>query len=243
MPLNEAARPQFPTTAWSAVLSAGRDSVDAREALAGLCRAYWYPVYAYVRRRGYERPDAEDLTQQFFTYLLESHMLQAASPGRGRFRSFLLVSVRNFLANEWDRSHAAKRGAGAVPLSLDFEGGESLYVREFSDHQTPEKLFERRWALALLERVLVSLRKEFENAGRGRRFELMKSFLDFEPAQNSYAQLAAGLGTSEGAARAAVFRLRSRYRELLFEEISALVGGPEEVEDEVRYLLAALDER
>ena len=243
MPLSEVAGRRFPTTAWSAVLTASRDSIDAREALAALCRAYWYPVYAYIRHRGHRNQDAEDLTQQFFTHLLESRMLQAASPDRGRFRSFLLVSVRNFLANEWDRAHAAKRRMGAITLSLDFGGAEGRYTQDPPDQLTPEKLFERRWALALLERVLERLRVDFAKSGRAERFELMKSFLDSEPSETTYSRLAAGLGTSEGAARVAVYRLRSRYRELLYEEISAIVTAPDEVEDEIRYLLSALDER
>jgi len=242
MPLSEVAGRRFPTTAWSIVLTAGRDSTDAHDALAVLCQAYWYPVYAYIRRRGYAGQDAEDLTQQFFAHLLETHLVRSASPDRGRFRSFLLVSIRNFLANEWDRDHAAKRGGGAPVLSLDFEAAEGRYAQELRDQLTPEKLFERGWVLALLERVLKRLRAESEQAGRGRRFELMKPFLDSEPSTASYARLAAELGTSEGAARVAVYRLRSRYRELLQEEIAAVVTGPDEAADEIRYLLSALDE-
>jgi|SRR5271157_129856 len=242
MPLSELTGRRFPTTAWSVVLAAGRDSNSAQAALARLCEAYWYSVYAYIRHRGYTSQDTEDLTQQFFAHLLEKHLVQAARPDRGRFRSFLLASVRNFLANEWDRAHAGKRGGAAVALPLDFVAAEGRYAAELSNQLTPEKLFERGWALALLEHVLVRLRSEFEATGRTHRFELMKSFLDSEPSESSYTRLAAGLETSEGAARVAVYRLRSRYRELLCEEISEIVASPDEVEDEIRHLLAALDE-
>ena len=242
MPLSEVAGRRFPTTAWSIVLTAGRDSTDAHDALAVLCQAYWYPVYAYIRHRGYAGQDAEDLTQQFFAHLLETHLVRAASPGRGRFRSFLLASIRNFLANEWDREHAVKRGGKASLLSLDFRAAEGRYALEPPDRLTPEKLFERGWALALLERVLKRLRNEFVEAGRERRFEFMKAFLDSEPSGTTYSRLAADLEASEGAARVAVYRLRSRYRELLHQEILAIVTDPAEVADEIRYLLSALDE-
>ena len=181
MPLSELTGRRFPTTAWSVVLAAGRDSTNSQAALARLCEAYWYPVYAYIRHRGYTSQDTEDLTQQFFAYLLQTHLVQAARPDRGRFRSFLLASVRNFLANEWDRAHAGKRGGTAAALSLDFVAAEGRYAAELSSQLTPERLFERGWALALLERVLMRLRSEFETAGRTRRFELMESFLDSEP--------------------------------------------------------------
>jgi RNA polymerase sigma-70 factor (ECF subfamily) len=242
MPLSELTGRGFPTTAWSVVLAAGHDPTGAQGALARLCEAYWYPVYAYIRHRGYSSQDAEDLTQQFFAHLLETHLVQAARPDRGRFRSFFLASVRNFLANEWDRAHAGKRGGAAVALPLDFVAAEGRYAAELSNRLTPERLFDRRCALALLERVLMRLRSEFETAGRTPRFELMKSFLDSEPSESSYARLAAGLDISEGAARVAVYRLRSRYRELLREEISEIVASPDEIEDEIRHLLAALDE-
>ena len=223
-------------------MAAGRDSTQSQAALARLCEAYWYPVYAYVRHRGYGRQDAEDLTQQFFAYLLETHLVEAARPDRGRFRSFLLASVRNFVANEWDRAHAGKRGGGLMPWPLDFVAANSRYAQELSDRLTPEKLFERGWALALLQRVLLRLRNEFEAAGRARRFELMKSFLDCEPSGSSYTQLAGALDVTEGAARVAVYRLRSRYRELLYEEIAEIVASPDDVEDEIRHLLAGLEE-
>jgi len=242
MPLSELTGRRFPTTAWSVVLAAGRDSTNAQAALSRLCEVYWYLVYAYIRHRGYTSQDTEDLTQQFFTHLLQTHLVQAARPDRGRFRSFLLASVRNFLANEWDRAHAGKRGGTAVALPLDFVAAERRYAGDLSNRLTPERLFERGWALALLERVLMRLRSEFEATGRTQRFELMRSFLDSEPSENGYVRLAAGLDISEGAARVAVYRLRSRYRELLCEEISEIVAGPDEVEDEIRYLLAALDE-
>jgi len=242
MPLRATAGQRFPTTAWSVVLAAGHGSTEAQAALARLCEAYWYPVYAYVRHCGYSSQDAEDLTQQFFARVLEKQVVQAARPERGRFRSFLLASVRNFLANEWDRFHTGKRGGNLIPLPLDFAVAEGRYVQELSDRLTPEKLFERGWALELLARVLARLRREFDATGRTRRFELMKSFLDSEPSGNSYARLAAELEASEGAARAAVYRLRSRYRELLCEEISEIVASPEDVEDEIRYLLATLEE-
>jgi RNA polymerase sigma-70 factor (ECF subfamily) len=230
----------FTTTHWSLVLAAGHGSrPDAATALATLCETYWYPLYYYVRRRGYRAEEAQDLTQEFFVKLLEKGYLKVADPDRGRFRSFLLASLNHFLANEWDRARARKRG-GKV-LSLDIEGAESRYSLEPADDLTAEKLFERRWAMTLLDLVLVRLREEFAREDRERVFERLKGFLGGAAADAPYRQAAADLGMTEAAVKMAVHRLRRQYRRLLRAQIAQTVASPEEIDDEIRHLFAALD--
>jgi RNA polymerase sigma factor (sigma-70 family) len=230
----------FATTHWSLVLAAGHGSrPDAATALATLCEAYWHPLYYYVRRRGYRAEEAQDLTQAFFAKLLEKGYLKVADPDRGRFRSFLLVSLNHFLANEWDRARAKKRG-GKV-LSLDIEGAESRYSLEPADDLTAEKLFERRWAMTLLDLVLARLREEFAREGRERVFERLKDFLGGAAADAPYRQAAADLGMTEAAVKMAVHRLRRQYRRLLRAQIAQTVASPEQVDDEIRHLFAALE--
>ncbi|HXG12240.1 MAG TPA: sigma-70 family RNA polymerase sigma factor [Gemmataceae bacterium] len=232
---------QFLTTHWSMVVAAqDRAAPQAREALAALCRTYWYPLYAFIRRQGFEADQAQDLTQEFFTRLLEKDFLQVVDPQKGKFRSFLLAACKHFLANERDRARAQKRGGGCSILSVDFDSADSRYRRELADNLTPERLFERRWALALLERVLARLREEFHGAGKGRLFERLKVTLTGEKSPTAYRQMAAELGTTEGAVKVAMHRLRQRYRELLREEIAQTVSGLEQVEEEVRELFTAL---
>ena len=232
---------RFPTTSWSLVANAARDSSGSRDALSELCSAYWLPVYAFIRRKGHSREESEDLCQAFFTRLLEHHALGEARRERGKFRSFLLASANNFLANEWDRSHTLKRGGDGATLSFDFETGEGSIYREPYHELTPELLFERQWAMALLDRVLSRQREEFERRGRAAQFDLLKVFLTDDPDRGLHPRLAADLDMSTAAVRTAVHRLRRRYAELVREEIAATVLDPSEVDDEIRFLLAALE--
>ncbi len=234
-------RRRFATTRWSQVLAAGQaPTSDSREALSRLCELYWYPLYAYVRRWGYDADEALDLTQGFFARLLEKHYLRAADPSRGRFRSFLLASLKHFLANERDRAGAVKRGGRATVLSLELENAEGRYSLEPPDLETPETVYERRWALALLERALLRLRREFEAAGRQALFARLEGYLTGERDTGPYRDLGEELGMSEGAVKVMVHRLRRRFGSLLREEISETVSSPDEVEDEIRELFRAL---
>ena len=234
--------PDFRTTSWTVILAATSGaSADSREALSSLCRIYWQPVYAFIRRHGHTREQAEDLTQGFFAQLLEKNYLLDADRTRGRFRSFLLTAVKHFLANEWDRSRALKRGGGHVPVSIDLVEAERWYVPAATDEATPERLFERRWALSLLEHVMGKLRAEFDAAGKADQFERLSAFLARESGGERYDAAAAQLGVSSGALRMAVHRLRRRYRELLRMEIAQTVAEPEQTDDEIRFLMATLN--
>ena len=231
----------FATTHWSLVLAAGKGaSPHAREALAALCATYWYPLYAYVRRQGHQPDDAQDLTQAFFARLLEKHYLQSADPERGRFRSFLLTAFKRFLSKERDRERAKRRGGGMKLLPLDFEAGERRYSLEPAHEATAEKIYEQRWALALLDRVVARLRDEFDRAGKQKAFDRLKVYLTGEAGAPGYQQAAAELGMTEGAVKVAVHRLRRRYRDLVREEIAQTVAGPEDVDEELQHLFAAL---
>ena len=223
------------------VLTAGRsDTTRARNALARLCQTYWHPLYAYVRRLGNSPPDAQDLTQEFFARLLAKNYLADADESRGRFRSFLLTALKHFLANEWDKARAQKRGGGQVPIPIDLGSAETACRFEPADTTTAEKIYERRWALTLLEQVLHRLREEYVRAGREKLFEQLKPTLTEASRTVRYAEIAARLGMSEGAVKVAVHRLRLRYREVLRAEIADTVASPGEVEDELRSLFAAL---
>jgi RNA polymerase sigma factor (sigma-70 family) len=232
--------PVFATTHWSVVFSA-TDQTSARsiEALETLCHTYWRPLYAYVRRRGYSPADAEDLTQEFFAWLLERNWLERADQQRGRFRSFLLTSISNFLANEWDKSRAQKRGGGRV-MSLTFDEAETGWIHEPADNVTPEQSFEWRWALTLLDQVMSRLSAEFARDGNAELFEALKPCLLGERTSQPYATLASKLAMTEGSVKVAVYRLRQRYRQLLRKEIAGTVMKPEEVEEEMRHLFAVL---
>ena len=232
---------QFAPTRWTLVLTArAADSPAAAKALAELCQLYWYPLYAYVRRRGYAPHDAQDLTQEFFARLLEKDYLLAADRQRGKLRSFLLVALNHFLAKERRRANAQKRGGGQVPLSLDFAAGEARYTLEPAHDLTPEKIYERRWAMTVLDRAVARLEAEFDAAGKRAHFDRLKDFLAGGEAATSYAQVAADLGLTEGAVKVAVHRLRRRCRELLQAEIAETVADPGAVEEELRQLVAAL---
>jgi RNA polymerase sigma-70 factor (ECF subfamily) len=233
---------RFPTTSWSLIATAGRDSSESADALGALCAAYWMPVYAFIRRKRYSREESEDLSQAFFARMLEHGTLLDARRERGRFRSFLLASVTHFLANEWDRSQTRKRGGDYTTLSFDFEYGEETYHREPHHELTPEALFARQWATALLARVLGGLGDEYERKGRGAQFQMLKAFLTGDQDRGAYHQVAEELGMSDASVRTAVHRLRHRYGELLRQEIAATVVDAEEVDDEIRFLLAALEQ-
>jgi DNA-directed RNA polymerase specialized sigma24 family protein len=231
----------FATTHWTAVLEAGRgDSPQAHAALEELCRTYWYPLYAYVRRRGYSLEDAEDLTQGFFARLLEKNFLEGITSDKGKFRAFLLVALKRYLANEWDRAGRQKRGGGATPLSLDLHDGETRYQINPADNLSPDKLYDRAWAVVLLERVITRLRDENAVEGKTSQFEQLKPCLMTGSGQMPYAQAAAALNMNEGAVRVAVHRMRRRYRELLREEIAQTLANAAQADEEMQSLFAAL---
>ena len=233
---------QFPTTRWTLVAAAGEPHrKEARSALVSLCENYWYPLYAYLRRSGHRADRAEDLTQEFFIRLLEGHYLDRADPEKGRFRSFLLTSLKFFVADAEDRRRALKRGGDAL-VPLEFSSGEERYQREPTHDETPDRIFERRWALAVLERVMEKLRKEFVLHGRPGHFERLKASL-LGRSDAPYAALAREMNTSEGALKVAIHRLRKRYRELFRQEIADTVADPAEVESELRFLAAVLSKK
>jgi RNA polymerase sigma-70 factor (ECF subfamily) len=211
---------------------------EARSALVSLCEGYWYPLYAYIRRRGYPADQAQDLTQEFFVRVLDGRYLDSARPEKGRFRAFILTSLKFFLADEADRHRAQKRGGGNV-LSLEISSGEERYQRDPAHNETPERIFERRWALSVLDRVVEKLRNEFLHYGRLEHFERLKVFL-LGQSDAPYAALAREMNTSEGALKVAIHRLRKRYRELFRQEIADTVVDPAEVESELRFLAAVL---
>jgi RNA polymerase sigma-70 factor (ECF subfamily) len=231
----------FVTTHWSLVLAAAdRDEAKARAALAELCAAYWPPLYSFVRRLGYDAEQAQDLTQEFFARLLEKDYLKAADQERGKFRTFLLASFRHFLANEYDRATAQKRGGGRPVLSLDFRTTEYRNSLEPCHKLTAERLYERRWAMALLEQALARLRAEHNRTGRAPLFDALKVYLTGEKAAGTHQQLGEQFGMTAGAITVTIHRLRQRYRELLREEIGRTVNDPSEIDGEIRDLFAAL---
>ena len=231
----------FMTTHWSVVRRLeSNDSSRARAALETLYRTYWYALYAFTRRLGHGVADAEDLVQGFFERCLERHYLSAAEQAKGRFRSFLLLAFKRFMANESARTRTRKRGGGQPLVALDALSPEERYAQEPADQLSPDKLFERRWALTLLEQVLGRLRAEQAAAGRLAVFEALKDCLASAGRGTPYAELASRLGTSEGAVKVAAHRLRQRYRQLLEEEIAHTVSSPEEIREERQYLLAIL---
>jgi RNA polymerase sigma-70 factor (ECF subfamily) len=231
----------FPSTSWSRVFAAGnRSAPECHEALTALCNAYWYPIYAFIRRKGRRSEEALDLTQDYFARLLERGTVAAADPLRGRFRSFLLADCTRFLADRHAHDNALKRGGGIAIVSIDGHAAEGRYQCEPVDDRTPERIFVRAWAVALLERVLSQLRGEYEASGRGPAFDVLKLALAGSPETVSHAELALRLRTTTGAVQVAVHRLRRRFRDLVRQQIAATVADPEEIEEEVRDLLAAL---
>jgi RNA polymerase sigma-70 factor (ECF subfamily) len=231
----------FATTHWSVVVAAGKDeSAPAQSALETLCRAYWYPIYVYVRRKGYGPDEAQDLTQEFFVQLISKHHLRLADRSKGKFRTFLLATLDYFLAREWSRAHRQKRGGQFTFISLDQQTPEERYRIEPADNETPEKKFVRQWALTVLKQTMDALERECETNGKGDLFREVKNLLSGERDGGVYAGISRHLAMAEGAVRVAVHRLRQRYGELLRGEIAQTVAGPEEVEEEMRFLLQAL---
>lgn len=215
-------------------------SPDSAIAMGQLCESYWYPAYAFIRRRGYSAHQSEDLTQEFFARLLSKNFLAGVGPEKGKFRSFLLVCLTRFLANEWDRQSAQKRGGGRRPIPLDVEDAERRYSLEPSHNVTAERLFERRWAMTLLEKVLTKLQSDFTTAGKAELFNHLKPYLILDDDAPSYAQTAERLGMTPGALKVAVHRLRQRYALLLRAEVARTTSGSEDVDSEIRDLLAAV---
>ena len=231
---------EFRTTHWSVILRAGGESSpEADQALEELCRAYWYPLYAYVRRQGRSAEDAQDLTQSFFARLLERKSVRFADPDRGRFRTFLLTSLKNFLINDWQKSRTASRGGGALTFSLDEKEADGRYLAEPVDGLTPERIYEKRWAVTLLERVLSLLRDKYKAQGNLLLFETLKPYV-WGDANLGYDEAATKLGTTAGALRTAMHRFRESYRQLLREEVGRTVASPAEVDAELRELVAVL---
>ncbi len=233
-------RDGFHTTRWTVVVQAGnRPSAEADAALDTLCRIYWYPLYAYVRRRGHAKEDAEDLTQAFFASLLARNDLAWLNREKGRFRAFLLAGLKHFLANAWDRAQRQKRGGGLAPLSLDWQEADDRFRIEPADPLSPDTLYDRAWGVTLLERVMARMREEYAAAGRETLFDALKPFLALGRAAIPYARAAEPLGMTEGAARVATHRLRRRYRDILREEIAQTVADAAQLDDEIRALFAA----
>jgi RNA polymerase sigma-70 factor (ECF subfamily) len=232
---------RFATTHWSVIVAAREgDAAEAREALATLFRTYWYPLYAFIRREGHSADQAQDLTQGFFAELLEPGSLAAADRARGKFRSYLLGACKHYLSHERERARARKRGGGHSIVSLDLRGAEDRYTSEPAHNLTPEKLFDRRWAMALLDRVFGRLREEFAQKGKDELFDRLRLCLLGEKEAVPYGKVARELGMSEGSVKVAAHRLRRRFREVLHEEIGRTVDDPADVADEIRELFAAL---
>jgi RNA polymerase sigma-70 factor (ECF subfamily) len=232
---------RFATTHWSVVLAAGRPkSASYQQALETLCQTYWFPLYTYLRRQGYDSHQAEDYTQAFFAGLLAREGLRLADPKRGKFRSFLLTSLKNFLSNERARARAKKRGGGRKVLSLDVDNAESQYALEPRDELSPEKLFERSWALTVLARTMAHLQAEAVSTNKLKLFDHLKIYLTAEKSSVPYRDAAAELDMTEGAVRVAIHRLRRRYRELLRDEIAQTVTSDDQIDEEIRDLFTAL---
>jgi RNA polymerase sigma factor (sigma-70 family) len=233
---------KFPATRWTVVLAAGgTPSPESAVALERLCQSYWYPLYVYVRRRGHSPSDAEDLTQEFFARLLEHNWIAHADRHKGRFRSFLLMAIKRFLAKEWEKVKTIKRGGQVRLVPLQLDTAEIRYTREPADTCTPEQMYEKQWALALLETALSRVRKDFAHEGKSALFQTLEPCLIGSRERQPYAALAAELGMTEGAVKMAVCRLRERYRACLKEEIGHTVASPAEVDEELRHLFRVLN--
>ena len=230
----------FATTHWSVVLAAAPGSPSAEEALAKLCDTYWYPLYAYARKKGHPAHEAEDLTQTFFTRLLEKGMLQDLSPEKGRFRTFMLVCMKRFIVNEWRHARTQRRGGNAKTLPIDFSHADERFRLEPASYATPERIYDRRWALTALEEALAQLAAEMKTTSKSNLFDALKPYLAMDSAAPPYSEVAAKLRMSEGSVKVAVFRLRARYAQLLRQEIAATLATPADIEDEIRRLFQAL---
>jgi RNA polymerase sigma-70 factor (ECF subfamily) len=231
----------FETTRWSMVIAAGQSNLpESRDALEALCEVYWYPLYVYVRRRGHDEDDARDLTQGFFAKLLEKNWVADADPQRGKFRTFMLTALKHYMADEWDRQRAQKRGGGKVPLSLDFDTAEDGYKLELPDDRTPEDVYDACWAETVVQRARERLRREKLEPGKEERFERLEGFVTGEGLEVPYKEVAEELGLSESAVKVAVYRLRQRFGEIVREEVTNTVRDPDDVESEMRHLLGLL---
>jgi len=231
---------RFRTTHWTMVLTASESSPQADEALAKLCQTYWYPLYLFIRRQGHSPEDAQDLVQSFLAQLVQKRFFKNADREKGKFRSFLLITLKRFMANEWDRANRLKRGGGLQIVSLDGEETENRYLATAADEMSPERAFERQWALTLLEQVFKKLKDDFAKAGKAEIFDGLKASLSGERREMSYAEIGRQLSMTEGSVKVSVHRLRQRYRELLWLEIANTVDSPQAVDEEIRHLFAAL---
>lgn len=230
---------RFARTQWSQVLRAADPAAEGFEpALQELCQSYWYPLYAFVRRSGHSPQDAEDLTQAFFARLLDKNHLAAADREKGRFRTFLIVALKRFLANEWERQHAQKRGGFASVVAIDQAHAETLYGGDLANEEQPDLLLERQWAITLLGQVMGRLRAEYDESGRGELFDLLRASLTRDDSALPYADIADRIGSSTAAVKMAAMRMRERYQMLLREEIARTVSSPDEIEDEIRHLFS-----
>ncbi|MCE9518574.1 MAG: sigma-70 family RNA polymerase sigma factor [Verrucomicrobia bacterium] len=230
---------RFGRTQWSKVLRAANPEAEGfASALQDLCQTYWYPLYAFVRRSGHSPQDAEDLTQAFFERLLDKNYLAAANREKGRFRTFLLVALKRFLANDWDRQHAQKRGGFASFVAIDQDHAETRYGGDLAHHEQPDVLLEKQWAMTLIAQVMGRLQAEYADSGRDELFGLLRASLTRDDSAMGYADIASRVGTSTAAVKMAAMRLRERYQALLREEIARTVASPDEIEDEIRYLFS-----
>ena len=234
-------RREFATTHWSLVRAAAeQDSTVAKSALQQLCQTYWYPLYSFVRFKGYDASSAEDLTQAFFADLLAREDIKKVEPNLGRFRSFLLAALKNFISNQRERENAQKRGGGTAPLSLDFQFADRQFQNQPANDQTPESAYQQQWALTLLEKVKNQLQREFEKRGKAHVFQRLHPFMGGKNPESTLAEAAEELGMAEVAVKVAVHRMRTRFGELLRSEIQETVDGPDEVDDEIKQLFSAL---
>jgi RNA polymerase sigma factor (sigma-70 family) len=230
----------FVTTHWSVVLSAqDPHNSRSRQALESLCRTYWYPLYSFARRAGHSPPDAEDLTQGFFARLLEKDYLKAAASDKGRFRTFLLVAIKRYMANEWDRQHAQKRGGFAAVVPIDQKLAEARFASELTHHLSPDVLFERQWAMTLLDQTMTQLQEEYAASGRAELFDCLRRCLAKDESALPYTEIASRLKMTEASVKMTVHRLRSRYREILQNEIAQTVSTPGEIQEEIRHLFSS----
>lgn len=236
----EAKSPEFPNTHWTCIFESQKESTLGFDSLARLCQAYWFPLYSYVRRQGLSEHDAQDLTQGFFAYLIEKKGLVGVDRGRGRFRSYLLGAMKNFLANHWRRLKAGKRGEGKQPISIEGELAEAQYQNEPVDHLTPEHLYDRQWAMALLAEVLEELKRDYKKRGKLEQFEVLSRFLSWNEGGQTYEEAGNLLGQSVGSVKVLVHRMRQRYRSTLMDHISQTVLGEDEAEKELQHLMESL---
>jgi RNA polymerase sigma factor (sigma-70 family) len=241
-PFARGAPARFATTRWSLVLAAALPESESRGALEQLCVKYWYPLYAFVRGQGQSHDQAQELTQSFFLFLLEKKTFEKADPNRGRFRTFLISSMKNFMANQWRSEQAMKRGGGTTILSIEFEQGETQFELEPIDRMTPEKIYQRRWAMTLLNKSVVELEQSYIDEGKHELFQSLKPFLTGGESDAAQSQIAEKFEMSAGAVRVALHRMRKRCQQLLREEIAQTVDSPDDIDDELREMITALSE-